>query len=383
MKINKLLFGLFLLSIIFSCTEQSKDIGWELKEKQDKVKAGIISELNQLFEIALTDAEEAERKLAELNLKITNTIPIMESDTELLSARNNVVKSIKMGRLMSRLNNDLENTDYTRIDVSAKLIKNKQEGIPSDIGTLLHYVKYFKNLLSDIDTSSDTDDLSKKLKTHIENYIKKFEDKIKSYPELSGNESHLENTVWTGIKYSFNPSSLQFPEQGAQTETQINFKEEGVFECESVMLPYIVNGFYDDAAKTFKDHQGIIDVVLRAEGSMGTTYFAGKQIKKSGEYYFGTDYLSLVFHFQDDYDMIVSINYNKDFYESSEMKRIVPLRDPQKFSYYPPLGESRVYVAVINSQEHFGVAQPYDSFLYINYLFTRKNLAPFSLMKSE
>lgn len=378
---NKLLFGFLLFFIFFSCTEQSRDTGWELKEKQNKIKAELITELNQLSEMALTDAEEAERKLGKLITKIKNRTAIMESDTELLSARNNAIKLIEFGRLLSRINNDVKNIDYTKVDESAKLIRGQREGHPNDIGTLLHYIKYFKNKLENINDLSNNEKLAKKIEVHLQNSIKKIEEKIKNLSKFSGNESLLENTEWTGIKYSFDRSKF-FLEQGARNETHIKFKEGGVFECTSVMLPYMARGTYFDVSKTFRNHLEFMDIVLRGKDPMGTTYTAGEQIKKNGEYYFGTDYLSLVFHFQDDYDMIISINYNKETFQNKGMNRVVPLRDPEQYSYNLPLGESRVYVTVINSDKHCGTAQPYDSYGY-SYLFNKKNLAPFSLMKSE
>ncbi len=388
---NKLICVILLLTSLISCSESGEDLGWELKRKQDAAKGELLQELEAVFNLAFIDAEKAEMRLGQITQKMTGTTPVMDNNAEVLSVRNYAVKAIELGRFQRSLQKDMQLIDYTRMDLAA--IANKQKktwgkDIPyvpvvqpkCDIAGLLQYMKYLNGIARKVaeeekQSSFKNPNMQKKLQGFVQEIVKKVQAKLQSLAKISGQENLLQNSKWAEIEFQFNMGTYQFDEIGASVY-QIQFKDGNTFLCDSVMISN-----YFEPENEWKNPD-LNEIIKRGKGDLGATYRAGKELKKKGEFYFGTDYLTLVFHFLDDYDMIISLNYDNELFVSSEKKKIVTLRDAPESSYYP-LGSSRTYLSVIKEDKHCGTIKPFDSFMGIYYLQGQKNTTPFGLMKIE
>lgn len=353
-------------SFLFSCcTEEGEDANWKLQEQKEASKKEILKNIEEIFEVALKNPEKAEKQLAQLNRKTNNTTPIIDNDAEVLSVKKVVEKVIAVARFRTILEKNMEKTDYTQMALASVARKEKRDIPPSDIGLLLHYERYFKQALAPFKKETAlNEDMLKKMEEYTVENIELVQNKIKSYKELTGKESMLEGREWRLIDYDVKVELLfsgvnPIIEKGV-TDYLVKFKPNNQFECDSVLL----SNFYIPSKWDYSSSYDTVKEILgRGQAPYGSSYHAGKQIQKNGEYYFGDNYLTFVFHCVDGYDMVISMNYDDKIYKKSNNEKIVPLRNPPAY-YYMPLGDTRVYFAVINSEKHCGATVAYDTNFY-------------------
>ncbi len=362
---NKLVYLMMFILLCYSCQERGEDKGWELKNKQDEAKQGLLKELNSIFDTALQDAGKAEVLLAQLNRKIPNTTPIMENDMALLSAREYVVKAIEASRFQRKLTKNLENI------------------VPSNLSDLLQPEMYLKQLAEKMaeqesNAKVKNEKMSKKMQNYLLQNAEKIAKKIKIYTAFTGNEELLENTQCSQL--NFEGDYQGYVDTGANEAIKFKFKKDHIIECDSILISNYLKRDYAMGQEGNSIDPHILAIIKKGKKPLDANYRAGKEIEKEGKYYLGTDYLTLAFKLVDSDDyMVFSLNYDKEIFENSDKTKFIPLRDPGASWGF---GNSRVFLSIISPKRHYGTLNPTDGYA-AKWYFRGKNVTPLGFVKID
>lgn len=372
---------------LVACREQGEDLGWEAHNKQETIKTELLKELDTIFDVAWQNPQKAEEQIVGLITIFTQNTPVMEKDPKLISAKTYADQAIHQAYFLKSIRNEMSRIDYSQVhpyihnDGSVSVLK-----ACSDPSLLFGYIKQINAQRNSFKSKASrlafrNAEHEKKLDEKLDQLVSEVQAKLKSYPQLSGKEKLLENTCWVQITYVGQETEEGDPyiEQGTNEKITLRFKTDNRFECDSVFLPDFYHGIpYGFQSDEGLNSEGFKEILSRAAPGLPleSNFRAGKEIRKEGEYYFGENYLTLVFHLMDDYDLVLMTDYHTDLFDANSNGKLVPLRDPKPENY--AAGNSRTYLGIINGEKHFGTVQCFDGM----FIFKERYLAPFAWLKN-
>lgn len=91
---NRYFYFILCLVLLISYVEKGEDTLWELRNRQEKIREGLLEELNGIFDLAWNNSEKAEEQLSGLNVGFTDNTPVMDKDPKLIVNKAYVAQAI-------------------------------------------------------------------------------------------------------------------------------------------------------------------------------------------------------------------------------------------------------------------------------------------------